>query len=389
MKIEQKKIAVIFGTRPDTIKLAPVIQQLRKFESYFSICLIATAQHREMLDDVLSVFSIKPNYDLNVMTPSQSLSVLTQRMLEKLDFVLAIENPDMIVVQGDTATTFVASLAAFYRKIPVVHVEAGLRTNDKLYPFPEEIYRRLTTHVADLHCTPTPNATKALLREGISRKQIHCTGNTVIDALRLNIYPEYKFIHKHLNSIVAQHKRIVIVTTHRRENFGEPMTNIYSAIKTLAQKYHEVNFVFPIHRNPKVQTLVLKQLDGIDNIHLMAPLNYSDFINLLALSYAVITDSGGLQEEAPSLGKPVLVLREVTERPEAIAYGTVRLVGTTAKKIVEIADKLLSNKRFYRSMSAAVNPYGDGKASERIVNVMMNHFGFTKKKIKEFSPRAK
>ncbi len=389
MKIEQKKIAVIFGTRPDTIKLAPVIQQLRKFESYFSICLIATAQHREMLDDVLSVFSIKPNYDLNVMTPSQSLSVLTQRMLEKLDFVLAIENPDMIVVQGDTATTFVASLAAFYRKIPVVHVEAGLRTNDKLYPFPEEIYRRLTTHVADLHCTPTPNATKALLREGISRKQIHCTGNTVIDALRLNIDPEYKFIHKHLNSIVAQHKRIVIVTTHRRENFGEPMTNIYSAIKTLAQKYHEVNFVFPIHRNPKVQTLVLKQLDGIDNIHLMAPLNYSDFINLLALSYAVITDSGGLQEEAPSLGKPVLVLREVTERPEAIAYGTVRLVGTTAKKIVEIADKLLSNKRFYRSMSAAVNPYGDGKASERIVNVMMNHFGFTKKKIKEFSPRAK
>ncbi|MDP1676136.1 MAG: UDP-N-acetylglucosamine 2-epimerase (non-hydrolyzing) [Bacteroidota bacterium] len=387
--MEQKKIAVIFGTRPDTIKLAPVIKELKKFGQYFSVCLIATAQHREMLDDVLSVFSIQPNYDLNVMTPSQSLSALTQRMLEKLDYVLAMENPDMIVVQGDTATTFVASLAAFYRKIPVVHVEAGLRTNNKLYPFPEEIYRRLTTHVADVHCTPTPNATKALLREGILRKNIHCSGNTVIDALRSNIDSNYKFLLKQLNNIVAQQKRIVIVTTHRRENLGEPLQNICSAIKILAKKYHDVNFVFPIHLNPKVRKIVLEELDGIQNIFLLAPLNYSDFVNLIAISYAVITDSGGLQEEAPSLGKPVLVLREVTERPEAIFSGTVRLVGTSTKKIVETADKLLSNKKFYHSMSAAVNPYGDGKASERIVNVILSHFGFSKKKIKEFSPRKK
>ena len=387
MKIKAKKIAVIFGTRPDTIKLAPVIQELRKFDQYFSLCLIATAQHREMLDDVLSIFSIQPNYDLNVMTPSQSLSSLTQQMLEKLDYVLTMENPDMIVVQGDTATTFTASLAAFYRKIPVLHIEAGLRTNNKRYPFPEEIYRRLTTHVADLHCTPTPNATKALLREGISRKQIRCSGNTVIDALRANINPNYTFSHEQLNGIVAQKERIVVITAHRRENWGEPLKNICLAIKTLAQKYSDVNFVFPIHLNPTVRKTVLEELDGIRNIHLLAPLNYSDFINLIAQSYAVITDSGGLQEEAPSLGKPVLVLREVTERPEAISFGTVRLVGTSTKKIVETADKLLSNKKFYRSMSAAVNPYGDGRASERIVNVMMNHFGFSKKKMKEFFPR--
>ncbi len=387
MKIKAKKIAVIFGTRPDTIKLAPVIQELCKFDQYFSLCLIATAQHREMLDDVLSIFSIQPNYDLNVMTPSQSLSSLTQQMLEKLDYVLTMENPDMIVVQGDTATTFTASLAAFYRKIPVLHIEAGLRTNNKRYPFPEEIYRRLTTHVADLHCTPTPNATKALLREGISRKQIRCSGNTVIDALRANINPNYTFSHEQLNGIVAQKERIVVITAHRRENWGEPLKNICLAIKTLAQKYSDVNFVFPIHLNPTVRKTVLEELDGIRNIHLLAPLNYSDFINLIAQSYAVITDSGGLQEEAPSLGKPVLVLREVTERPEAISFGTVRLVGTSTKKIVETADKLLSNKKFYRSMSAAVNPYGDGRASERIVNVMMNHFGFSKKKMKEFFPR--
>lgn len=386
---QKKKIAVVFGTRPDTIKLAPVIKELRKHEQQFSLCLIATAQHRKMLDDVLSVFDITPNYDLNIMSPKQSLSILAQQLLEKIDYVLALEEPDMVIVQGDTATTFAASLAAFHRKIPVAHVEAGLRTNEKHYPFPEEIYRRLTTQVTDLHFTPTQSATKSLLKEGILRKSIFCTGNTVIDALQFSVKNSYQFVSKELYAIVEQQKRIVIVTTHRRENWGKPLEEICTALKRLALKHSDINFIFPVHLNPIVRETVFGLLNGLPNMYLIDPLNYAEFINLVARSYAVISDSGGLQEEAPSLGKPVLVLREVTERPEAVAFGTAKLVGTKSDNIYTIAHKLLSDKKMYKKMASAVNPYGDGKASERIVQSLLLHFKFSKKKVKEFVPRNK
>jgi UDP-N-acetylglucosamine 2-epimerase (non-hydrolysing) len=389
MSTHRKKIAVIFGTRPDTIKLAPVIRELQKYEQHFSLCLITTAQHREMLDDVLSVFSIVPNYDLNVMGQRQSLSALAHSILEKLDYVLAMEQPDAVIVQGDTATTFVAGLAAFHRKIPVIHVEAGLRTNDKMQPFPEEIYRRLTSQLADLHCTPTPAATKALIREGRSKKTIVCTGNTVIDALQRTIRPGYTFTAAALNTLVAQKKRIVVVTTHRRENLGDPMLRICAALKQISVLHPEVTIVFPVHLNPAVRETVFGMLNKVPNISLMQPLNYPDFINLIAACYAVITDSGGLQEEAPALGKPVLVLRDVTERPEAVTSGTVKLVGTQTKDIVAAAAKIFGSAKAYKAMAAAVNPYGDGKASERIVGTLLKQFGFSKQRVKEFTPRSR
>ncbi|MFA6469138.1 MAG: UDP-N-acetylglucosamine 2-epimerase (non-hydrolyzing) [Bacteroidota bacterium] len=388
MGIAKKNIAIIFGTRPDTIKLAPVIQELQRYEQFFTVCQITTAQHREMLDDVLSVFSIKPQYDLNVMGHRQSLSTLAQHILEKLDYVLAMEKPDLVVVQGDTATTFVSSLASFHRKIPIAHVEAGLRTMDKLQPFPEETYRRLTSHIADIHFTPTPSATKALIREGIPKTSIVCTGNTVIDALQQTVKPGYSFSSRHVNEVIGQKKRIVVVTTHRRENLGEPLLRICEALREAAALHPETNFVFPVHLNPAVRDTVFSILKGVSNIVLMEPLNYSDFINLMALCYAVITDSGGLQEEAPALGKPVLVMRDVTERPEAVRYGSVKLIGTEKESILANMHKLLSNERMYRSMAGAVNPYGDGKASERIVASLLNRFGFAKKKPKEFVPKA-
>lgn len=386
MEITRKKIAVVFGTRPDTIKLAPVISELRKYPHFFSLCLITTAQHREMLDDLLSVFSIKPDYDLNVMGLRQSLSTLAQNILEKLDYVLAMEQPDMVIVQGDTATTFVAGLAAFHRKIPVVHIEAGLRTNDKLQPFPEEIYRRLTTQVTDLHCTPTPSATKALMKEGVSKRSIVCTGNTVIDALQMTVKPRYEFTQPALLAVLAEKKRIIVVTTHRQENLGEPMLNICAALKELSELHPEVIIVFPVHVNPAVRETVFSMLKETKNIVLMEPLNYPEFINLIACSYAVITDSGGLQEEAPALGKPVLVLRNVTERPEAVLSGSVKLVGTGTKQIVAAADRLLRTQKTYRAMARAVNPYGDGKAAGRIAAAILRYFGFSQQRVKEFTP---
>lgn len=389
MKSTRKKIAVIFGTRPDTIKLAPVIQELQKHDDHFSLCLITTAQHREMLDDVLSVFSITPKYDLNVMGQRQSLSTLAHNILEKLDYVLAMEHPDMVIVQGDTATTFVAGLAAFHRKIPIVHVEAGLRTYDKMQPFPEETYRRLTTHVADLHFTPTPSATKALLKEGISKRSIFCTGNTVIDALQRTVRTGYEFSSAPLNELIAKKKRIVVVTTHRRENLGEPMLRICTALKEISFRHPEITIVFPVHLNPAVRETVFSMLKDLPNITLMQPLNYPDFINLIACSYAVITDSGGLQEEAPALGKPVLVMRDVTERPEALQYGTVQLVGTETASIVDAAHRLLQSPKMYKAMATAVNPYGDGRASERIVGTIAKYFGFPHLSIKEFIPHGK
>jgi UDP-N-acetylglucosamine 2-epimerase (non-hydrolysing) len=389
MEITHKKIAVIFGTRPDTIKLAPVIKELQKHDRFFTLCLITTAQHREMLDDVLSVFNIKPDYDLNVMGLRQSLSTLTQNILEKLDYILSVELPDLVIVQGDTATTFASALAAFHRKIPVLHVEAGLRTGNKMEPYPEEAYRRLTTTLTDLHCTPTSTATKALISEGIKKTSILCTGNTVIDALLRTVSPNYEFTNAALDGIVRLKKRIVVVTMHRRENIGEPMLRICAAVRELSLLHSDVNFIFPVHLNPAVRDTVFDMLKGIRNVILMEPLRYSDFINLIALSYAVITDSGGLQEEAPSLGKPVLVLRDVTERPEALRSGTVKLVGTETKNIVRNGHALLSNARIYRRMSKAVNPYGDGNASERIAALVLNFFGFSKKRPTGFRPNVR
>ena len=383
-----KKLALIFGTRPDTIKLAPLVLELRKHPQFFSLVTIATAQHRTMLDDVLSVFEIIPDYDLNIMTEKQSLSVLTQTLLLKLDEVLGKEKPDMAIVQGDTATTFTASLASFYHKIPVVHVEAGLRTYSKFYPFPEEIFRRLTSHTTDIHCAPTQKAVKDLRKEGISKEAIFCTGNTVIDALRIVLDKRKDVGHPVLRNLFFEKKKIVVLTSHRRENWGEPMKEICEAVREVASLSPDINFVFPVHLNPVVRNVVKPILTGIENIHLIDPLNYSDFAHLLSRSHFVISDSGGLQEEAPSLGIPVLVLRDLTERPEAVTFGTVKLVGTDKREIIRYSLKLLNDKKFYNKMSRSINPYGDGKASERIVSALLYHFGFFKMRMKEFLPRG-
>ena len=382
-----KKIAVVFGTRPDTIKLAPIILELKKEKKYFDTITIATAQHRHMLDQVLDVFNIVPDYDLNIMQPKQSLATLTQNTLAALDPVLEKVSPDMVLVQGDTTTTFVGSLAALYRQIPVGHVEAGLRTNDKANPFPEEINRRITSCIADLHFAPTATAKKALLREHVNPKNIFITGNSVIDALRISVKSHYSFTVHTLNQLVAQKKRIVLITMHRRENWGEPMRDACNAVKQLAETYPDMNFIFPVHLNPVVREVVYGTLGSFGNVFLIEPLDYMDFVNVMARSYLIITDSGGVQEEGPSLGKPILVLRKVTERPEAVQYGTVKLVGLDKKNIIAAARKLIENKRAYKAMSSATNPYGDGRAAERTVQIIKQYFGFSKKNLLEFRPR--
>lgn len=382
-----KKIAVIFGTRPDTIKLAPVILALQKETKLFKVVSIATAQHRKMLDQVLDVFKITPDYDLNVMKQNQSLAELTKNTIQALDEVLVKENPDMVLVQGDTSTTFIGSLAAFYRKIPVGHVEAGLRTYDMMNPFPEEANRRLTGVLTELHFPPTDTAKKALLRERMPKEKIFTTGNTVIDALKIAVKKNFTFTVPAVNEIIAQKKKIVLLTMHRRENWGEPMKHACNAVKKLAALYPDINFVFPVHLNPIVRDVVFPALGGIPNVKLIDPLDYLDFVNLIARSYLIITDSGGVQEEAPSLGKPVLVLRKVTERPEAVKFGTVKLVGEDEKKILYWAKRLLDNKGEYKKMASAVNPYGDGLSSKRTVQIIKNYFGLSNKKVDEFIPR--
>jgi len=382
-----KKIAVIFGTRPDTIKLAPIITELKKEKKYFETIAIATAQHRQMLDQVLDVFKIVPDYDLNLMQPKQTLATLTQNTIAALDTVLEKEMPDMVLVQGDTTSTFVGSLAAFYRRIPVGHVEAGLRTNDKNNPFPEEINRRLTSCIANLHFAPTSTAKKALLHEHVDRKRIFVTGNSVIDALNISVKKHYAFGIHTLNQLASENKRIVLLTMHRRENWGEPMRDACSAVGVLAEQYRDMNFIFPVHLNPVVREVVYSTLGSLANVFLIEPLDYLDFVNLMARSYLIITDSGGVQEEGPSLGKPILVLREVTERPEAVRYGTVKLVGLDEKKIIASAERLIENKGAYNKMATATNPYGDGRAAERTVLIMKKYFGMPGGAIHEFRPR--
>jgi UDP-N-acetylglucosamine 2-epimerase (non-hydrolysing) len=386
MNLQRKTVAVVFGTRPDTIKLAPIILELQKHK-HFRVTTIATAQHRQMLDQVLEVFGINPDYDLNIMQPKQSLAELTKNTIAALDDVLVEAKPDIVLVQGDTTTTFVGSLAAFYRQIPVGHVEAGLRTQDKANPFPEEINRRLTSCIADLHFAPTATAKHALLKEHIPAKQIIVTGNSVIDALAYAIKKTYTFPDQRLNEFVDEGRKIILLTMHRRENWGAPMAGACKAIKELARRYSDYRFVFPVHLNPIVRDVVYPILGDIENVVLVEPLPYSDFVNLMARSHLILTDSGGVQEEGPSLGKPILVLRTVTERPEAVQYGTVKLVGLDPRTISSTARTLLDNPRAYQKMATATNPYGDGHASRRTVQALEHFFGFTKKKPAEFRPR--
>ena len=364
------KILLIFGTRPEAIKMAPVIKRFQQ-NSSFNTKICVTAQHREMLDQVLSFFDIKPDYDLNIMKPNQSLFDITANTLKELKPVLDDFQPDLIFVQGDTTTAFVGALAGFYKKIKIAHIEAGLRSHNKYSPFPEEMNRVLAGHLSDYHFAPTQKAKENLYKEGI-KDNIYVVGNTVIDALflGLDIIKEQgeEQYYKYFNFIDFS-KKIILVTGHRRESFGKPFENICHALKELALR-RDVEIVYPVHLNPNVRKPVNKILHGIGNIHLIEPLKYPYLIWLMNKAYLVLTDSGGIQEEAPSLGKPVLVMREVTERIEGIEAGTAKLVGTNKGKILKETTKLLDNKEEYEKMAKAVNPYGDGKASERIKNII-------------------
>lgn len=372
------KILTIFGTRPEAIKMAPLVKELKSYPGQIDCRVAVTAQHREMLDQVLRLFEIEPEHDLGIMQPGQSLFDITGRALSGLEKVLKEEKPDLVLVHGDTTTTFVASLASYYLQIPVGHVEAGLRTGNKYSPFPEELNRRLTGALADLHFAPTVRARKNLLLEGIHGESIFVTGNTVIDALLSTVSEDYLFTQTELNAIDYRNSRVLLVTTHRRENLGEPMRHIYQALKEIIETYPDVMIVFPVHKNPAVRSVVDSVLGGLERVHLTEPLDYQPFVNLMQKSYMVLTDSGGMQEEAPSLGKPVLVLRNTTERPEAVEAGTVLLVGTEKEDVLRETRRLLVDKEYYRGMAEAVNPYGDGRASRRIAEFILYKYGMTK-----------
>ena len=369
-----KKIICIFGTRPEAIKMAPVLRELQKKRNMFKTVIVLTAQHRQMLDQVLKLFNLQSNYDLNIMQESQSPYYVTTSSLSRLEKVIRKENPDFILVQGDTTTTFAAALASFYQKVPVGHIEAGLRSYDKFNPYPEEVNRLLTDALCDIRFAPTPTAKRSLLKENIKSESIFVTGNTVIDALYLALKKPHRFRNSVLKKIDFTKKRIILLTAHRRENWGTPLENICLSIKKLIQKYDDLEIVYPVHPNPKVKNVVYRILKNSPRIHLIKPLDYLDFVNLMNKCFLVLTDSGGLQEEAPSLGKPVLVLREVTERPEGVKAGTVKVIGLSKERIFRETCKLLDNKRVYKRMATAVNPYGDGKASPRIVDAIQYYF---------------
>lgn len=363
------KVMTVFGTRPEAIKMAPVVKALEAAPDMEAIVTV-TAQHREMLDQVLHLFSITPDYDLNIMSAGQTLYDVTTKALLGLKDVLEEAKPDVVLVHGDTTTTFAGALAAFYQEIPVGHVEAGLRTGNIYSPFPEEMNRKLTGSLTTYHFSPTSSAEKNLLKENISSEHLYVTGNTVIDALRTTVKEGYHFEEELLNSLDYEQKRIILVTTHRRENLGEPMRHVYRAIRRLVHEFDDIEVVFPVHRNPKVRSIVVEELGDTERVHLIDPLEYEPFANLMARSYLLMTDSGGIQEEAPALGKPVLVLRNTTERPEAVTAGTVKLVGTDEEAVFMTARRLLSDKEAYASMANSVNPYGDGEASRRIIEAL-------------------
>lgn len=367
-----KKVIFIFGTRPEAIKMAPVIKEFGKRAGKFKLVICVTAQHREMLDEVLRLFNIHPDYDLDIMKDNQSPFEITSSGLIRIRRVLEKEKPSVVLVQGDTTSTFVASLAAFYLKIPVGHIEAGLRTSDKYSPFPEEINRRLTSHLADFHFVPTQRARSNLIKEGVPQRRIFLTGNTVVDALFYILKESKKNIglKERFSFLNIEPNKLILVTAHRRENFGRPLKNICLALKQIAERNKDVELVYPVHPNPNVTYIVRRILKDIKRMHLIKPLDYVSFIYLLDKSYLVLTDSGGIQEEAPCLGKPVLVMRKKTERPEAIEAGVAKLVGTDTRSIVENVETLLSHKKTYEKMAKAVNLFGDGKAAVRIVKAL-------------------
>ena len=364
-----KKILTIFGTRPEAIKLAPVIKELERRNDVFMSKVCVTAQHREMLDPFLQLFEIKPDWDLNIMQPNQSLFDLTAKALVKLKEVLEEEKPDLVLVQGDTTTTFTAALAAYYLKIKVGHVEAGLRTLDKYNPFPEELNRRLVGHIADLHFAPTKRAKDNLLSEGIPESSIFVTGNTVVDALFM-ILAQTKSEDYLPRALFHPDCKLILVTAHRRESFGEGIANICLALREIVERASDVEIVYPVHLNPNVREPVYRMLGGEERIRLIEPLDYISFVHLMKSSYLILTDSGGIQEEAPSLGKPVLVLRNTTERPEAVEAGAAKLVGTNPQRIVEETLRLLQDPLEYFRMANVPNPFGDGKASLRIAEIL-------------------
>ena len=375
--MEQKKIKVmtVFGTRPEAIKMGPIVLELQKHPDTIVPVVAVTAQHREMLDQVLNLFHIKPDHDLNIMAAGQTLFDITTRAMMGLDKVLTEEKPDIVLVHGDTTTTFAGALAAYYHQTAVGHVEAGLRTHNKYSPFPEEMNRRLTGCIADLNFAPTSTSEANLLAENVPPESIFVTGNTVIDALHHTVRDDFDFQEESLKDVDFANKRIILVTTHRRENLGEPMRHVYKALKQLTEEFDDVEVVFPVHKNPKVREVVNEELGGLAKVHLIDPLDYEPFANLMHRAYLILTDSGGVQEEAPALGKPVLVLRDTTERPEAVDAGTVKLIGTDRERVYEEAKKLLTDKAEYSRMAESVNPYGDGKAAARIIQAILYHYG--------------
>lgn len=367
------RVLAVCGTRPDTVKMAPVVNELKRHPDEVELILAVTGQHREMLVQVLEAFDLHPDYDLNIMSARQTLVQITTRALEGLDEVIRQTQPDLVLAQGDTTTTFIASLAAFYNKTPFGHVEAGLRTDNKYDPFPEEMNRRLTGAMCDLHFAPTELARENLLREGIAGDSIFVTGNTVIDALLSIASRDHRFEDERI-SAAASSGRMVLMTAHRRENWGEPMRDICLAVKKIVERNPDVTVVFPVHKNPIVRDTVFPELQGLDRVILTEPPDYVPFVHLIKEAYLILTDSGGVQEEAPSLGKPVLVLRKTTERPEGVDAGSAKLVGTDVDVIVREAETLLRDRNAYEAMATVKSPYGDGRAAERIWEVIRSRF---------------
>ena len=377
------RIMSVFGTRPEAIKMCPLVKELASRPEIESLCCV-TAQHRQMLDSVLEVFEVKPDWDLDIMTPRQTLSTITSKCLTGMDEAIDTLKPDMILVHGDTSTTFAGALSAFYHQVKVGHVEAGLRTYDKYSPFPEEMNRKLVSSIADLYFCPTVNNKNNLLRENIT-EGLFVTGNTVIDALKTTVREDYKFSTDELNHLPYGEKKIILVTCHRRENYGEPMKNIMLALRQIAEENPEVELVYPVHLSPAVRACAQEELGNVPRVHLIDPVDVEEMHNLMARCCFVMTDSGGLQEEAPALGKPVLVLRKETERPEAVAAGTVKLAGVAYDNIVALAEELLCDPASYEKMAHAVNPYGDGQACRRIADAIEWHFGLRSQPPEPFS----
>ncbi|MGM9583416.1 MAG: non-hydrolyzing UDP-N-acetylglucosamine 2-epimerase [Phascolarctobacterium sp.] len=382
--MKKLKLMTVFGTRPEAIKMCPLVLEMRKYPEFIQPIVAVTAQHREMLDQVLDLFGITPDYDLNIMTNGQTLYDVTTRALMGLKPVMEEAQPDMVLVHGDTTTTFAGALAAFYAQIPVGHVEAGLRTGNKYSPYPEEMNRKLTGAIADMHFAPTGTSKANLLKENVNPANILVTGNTVIDALQTTVHSDYHFADEDFNKVFATGHRMILMTTHRRENLGEPMRHVYRALKSVLETHEDVEAIFPVHKNPKVREIVNQELGHLSRVHLIEPMDYEPFANLMAKVDIVLTDSGGIQEEAPALGKPVLVLRDTTERPEAVEAGTVKLVGTAYEDVLRETNRLLDDDKHYRSMAEAANPYGDGKACERIIKAILHKKGYSVENFSEF-----